>query len=57
MSTLRDGPMVSPQRETVPPLADLAAPDALELLGAAPDPKAAAGLSLERIERARVSHG
>jgi hypothetical protein len=33
-------------------LADLAAPDVLELLGAAPDPKTAAGLSLERIEQA-----
>jgi Transposase/Transposase IS116/IS110/IS902 family len=33
-------------------LADLAAPDVLELLGAAPDPRTAAGLSLERIEQA-----
>jgi hypothetical protein len=33
-------------------LADLAAPDVLELLGAAPDPRTAAGLSLGRIEQA-----
>jgi transposase/transposase IS116/IS110/IS902 family protein len=32
-------------------LADLAAPDVLELLTAAPDPRTAAGLSLERIEQ------
>jgi Transposase/Transposase IS116/IS110/IS902 family len=33
-------------------LADLAAPDVLELLTAAPDPRSAAGLSVERIEQA-----
>jgi hypothetical protein len=33
-------------------LADLAAPDVLELLTVAPDPKAAAGLSVARIEQA-----